>query len=119
MTNPKSFRIGRIIFQCIVDMELKEVNVDMKKEVKFEVVNSMPLIKRRGRSSLYPTSIKIIDALNELEYGKTLKIRNYHSVYSLRSCLMDWIEKGYLKDEYMLRLDGEVIYVWKVKNKEV
>lgn len=91
----------------------------MKKELKFEVVNSMPLIKRRGRSSLYPNSIKIIDALNELEYGKTLKIRNYHSAYSLRSCLMDWIEKGYLKDEYMLRLDGEVLYVWKVKNKEV
>lgn len=91
----------------------------IKNDVKLKVVKTIPLIRRRGRGSLYPTSVKIIDALNELEYGKTLRIENYRSAYSLRSCLVNWIDKGYLKDEYILRIRGKVIYIWKIKDYEM
>lgn len=87
-------------------------------DVKLKVVKTIPLIRRRGRSSLYPTSVKIIDALNELEYNKILRIDNYRSAYSLRSCLVNWIDRGYIKNEYMLRIRGKVIYIWKVKDYE-
>ena len=86
--------------------------------VEIKVLDEFPenINTRRGRG-LAPNSVKIVKALNDLEYGKVLEIVNY-SKNGLRSLLMNWIDRGYVKDEFMYKAKNNKIYIWKIKDEE-
>ena len=86
--------------------------------VEIKVLDEFPedVNTRKGRG-LAPNSIKIVKALNALEYGKVLEIANY-SGNSLRSTLMNWIDRGYVKDEFMFKAKNNKVYIWKIKDEE-
>ena len=86
--------------------------------VEIKVLDEFPenINTRRGRG-LAPNSVKIVKALNDLEYGKVLEIVNY-SKNGLRSLLMNWIDRGYIKDEFMFKAKNNKVYIWKIKDEE-
>ena len=86
--------------------------------VEIKVLDELPdyINIRRGRG-LAPNSVKIVKALNDLEYGKVLEIAKY-SGNGLRSLLMNWIDRGYIKDEFMFKAKNNKVYIWKIKDEE-
>lgn len=86
--------------------------------VEIKVLDDFPeeINKRKGRG-LAPNSVKIVKALNDLEYGKVLEIANY-SGGGLRSLLMNWIDRGYIRDEFMFKAKNNKVYIWKIKDEE-
>jgi hypothetical protein len=86
--------------------------------VEIKVLDDFPddINRRKGRG-LAPNSVKIVKALNDLEYGKVLEISNY-SGNGLRSLLMNWIDRKYIKNEFMYKAKNNKIYIWKIKDEE-
>ena len=84
--------------------------------VEIKVLDDFPddINRRKGRG-LAPNSVKIVKALNDLEYGKVLEIANY-SGGGLRSLLMNWIDRGYIRDEFMFKAKNNKVYIWKIKH---
>lgn len=93
-------------------------NKELKYGVELKVLDEFPddINTKKGRG-LSPNSIKIVKALNDLEYGKILEISN-HSGNGLRSLLMNWIDRHYVKDEFMFKAKNNKVYIWKIKDEE-
>ena len=83
--------------------------------MQMKIINEVPIIERRGGRHMSLNSIKLIDTLNNLPKGKVLEITEYSS-HGLRSNLINWIEKRYIKDEFMIRTKGNASYIWRVKD---
>ena len=84
--------------------------------IQLKVIDTLPPSDNGGRT-LSKRSVAIIEALKKLEYGKILEISNYKHVYNFRKNLSNWINKGHLKDEFMLTARHRKIYIWKVTDR--